>query len=230
MYRPPRPPRPDRHPFNWRGFWDFGCGGMGDMACHNLDPIYWAMLPGQPVSMELIEGDAISGGDQYQSASKVRYHFAADGKRPAFDMYWYEGGIKPERPAELAGNDPLPNQGGLYIGTKGKMIALNDSRNVPVLLPQSLHDAHGTPKQQIERSEGHHKEWYLACTGEKPYDYPKGNFAYSAPFTEMILLGCIAQQVGGKLYYDASSGQFTNNDLANSFITKTYRRGWDFRI
>ena len=218
------------HPFNWRGFWDFGCGGMGDMACHNLDPIYWAMLPGQPVSMELVDSEAINGADQYQSEGTVRYHFAADGDRPAFDMYWYEGGRKPERPAELAGDEPLPNQGGYYIGTRGKMIALGDSREAPILLPQSAHEAYGTPRQQIERSEGHHKEWFLACTGQKPYDYPKSNFAYAAPFTEMILLGCIAQQVGGKLYYDAASGQFTNSDLANSFITKTYRRGWDFKM
>jgi predicted dehydrogenase len=218
------------HPFNWRGFWDFGCGGMGDMACHELDPIYWAMLPGSPVSMELVDSEPINGADQYKSESTVKYHFAADGDRPAFDMYWREGGRKPPRQEEMADDVEYTIEGALYIGTKGKMLALKDPRAAPVLLPASRHEAYGTPKQQIERSEGHHKEWYLACIGEKPYDYPKGNFAYSAPFTEMILLGCIAQQVGGKLYYDKASGQFTNNDVANSFITKTYRRGWEFKM
>ena len=87
------------------------------------------------------------------------------------------------------------------------------------------------PEQQIERSaDGHHKEWYLACTGEKPYDFPKCNFSYAAPFTEMVLLGCIAQRVGGKMKYDPKTMTFKDREDATALITKEYREGWDFKL
>ena len=219
------------HPFNWRGFWDFGCGARGDMACHNLDPIYWALEPGYPTEIELMDGEAFGDAPMYVQNTTVRFHFAADGERPAFDLYWHDGGNKPDRPEELPEGENLPNQGGLYIGTKGKLYAAGDSRNFPKLLPEATNKEYGRPEQQIERSaDGHHKEWYLACTGEKPYDFPKCNFSYAAPFTEMILLGCIAQRVGGKLEYDPKTMTFKGRKDATDLITKEYREGWDFKL
>ena len=70
----------------------------------------------------------------------------------------------------------------------------------------------------------------MACTGEKPYDFPKCNFSYAAPFTEMILLGCIAQRVGGKMEYDPKAMSFEGRDDATALITKEYREGWDFKL
>jgi len=219
------------HPFNWRGFWDFGCGALGDMACHNLDPIYWALEPGYPTEIELMDGEAFGDAPMYVKNTTVRFHFDADGDRPAFDLYWHDGGNKPARPEELPEGENLPNQGGLYIGTKGKLYAAGDSRNFPKLLPEATNKEHGRPEQQIERSaEGHHKEWYLACTGEKPYDFPKCNFSYAAPFTEMVLLGCIAQRVGGKMKYDPKTMTFKDREDATALITKEYREGWDFKL
>ncbi|HJP03167.1 MAG TPA: Gfo/Idh/MocA family oxidoreductase [Planctomycetota bacterium] len=219
------------HPFNWRGFWDFGCGALGDMACHNLDPLYWAMEPGYPTEIELMDGEAFGDAPMYVQNTTVRFHFPADGERPAFDTYWHDGGNRPERPEELPEGENLPNQGALYIGTEGKLYAKGDSRNWPKLLPESKNKEYGRPEQQIERSaDGHHKEWYLACTEDKPYDFPKSNFSYAAPFTEMILLGCIAQRVGGKLPYDPEKMTFEGRDDATALITKEYREGWDFRL
>jgi predicted dehydrogenase len=219
------------HPFNWRGFWDFGCGALGDMACHNLDPIYWAMEPGYPTEIELMDGEAFGDAPMYVKNTTVRFHFPAKGERPAFELYWHDGGNKPARPEELPKGENLPDQGGLYIGTKGKLYAKGDSRNFPKLLPEATNKEYGRPEQQIERSaEGHHKEWYLACTGEKPYDFPKCNFSYAAPFTETILLGCIAQRVGGKMVYDPKAMSFEGRDDATALITKEYREGWDFKL
>ena len=80
------------------------------------------------------------------------------------------------------------------------------------------------------RAEGHHEEWYAACVGDKPYDHPRSGFAYSAPFTEMILLGCIAQRVGGRLEYDPAQMRFTNSAAATGLISKPYRSGWEFKM
>jgi predicted dehydrogenase len=219
------------HPFNWRGFWDFGCGALGDMACHQLDPVYWAMEPGYPTEIELMDGGAFGDAPMFGPNSTVRFSFPAKGDRPGFEVYWHDGGNKPERPDELAEGENLTNQGGLYIGTEGKMYAAGDPRNWPKLLPEERNKEQGRPEQQIERSaEGHHKEWYLACVGEKPHDFPKSNFSYAGPFTEMLLLGCIAQRLGGKLRYDPETMTFAERADATALITKEYREGWDFRL
>lgn len=238
----PAPERPYRHnpadrwgglyhPFNWRGWWDFGCGALGDMACHEVDPVYWAMNPGYPTAVELVAGEPIGDGEMYNKATTVRYEFPAAGDRPAFVLFWHDGGRKPDRPEELAADVQMTSEGALYIGSKGKMICLPNAKAPPRLLPAARHEEFGKAPQMIERSaDGHHKEWYLACTGEKPYDFPKSNFAYAGPFTEMILLGCVAQKVGGRLLYNPDSMKFTNNESANAFISKTYRKGWEYKL
>lgn len=235
----PAPTRPFRHepaddwgglyhPFNWRGWWDFGCGALGDMACHEMDPFYWAMLPGFPTGVELIDSEPFGGAEMFAKESTVKFEFAPKDGQPGFDAYWYEGGRKPARPADLEPETELTGEGAIYIGTKGTMIALPYARAEPRLLPQEKHDAYGVPAQQIARSEGHHLEWYRACTGDAPYDHPKGNFAYSGPFTETVLLGCIAQRLGGRIEFDGE--RITNNSDAQALMTKSYREGWDFRM
>lgn len=218
------------HPFNWRGWWDFGCGALGDMACHEVDPVFWAMRPGYPTSIELIGCEPIGDGEMYTKASTVKFEYPATALRPGFALLWHEGGRKPDRPDELDEGTELSNQGALYIGTEGKMICLPHAKAPPRLLPQARHEEYGKPEQQIARSEGHHKEWYSACIEEKPYDHPKSNFEYAGPFTESMLLGCIAQKVGGRLEYDAKAMRFTNNDDANQYVSKTYRDGWEFKM
>lgn len=237
----PAPARPFRHdpadnwgglyhPFNWRGWWDFGCGAFGDMACHEVDPVYWAMEPGRPTAVELIEGEPIGDNEMYDKKGVVKITFGAKGSRPGFDLFWYEGGRKPERPEELEAETELSGEGGLYIGTKGKLVALPSARSEPRLLPKEKHEDYGTPPECIARSEGHHKEWFLACTGQKPVDYPKCNFGYAAPFTESILLGCVAQKVGGRLEYNEKSMTFKNRPDGDRWISKAYRAGWDFKM
>lgn len=218
------------HPFNWRGFWDFGCGALGDMACHEVDPLYWALLPGLPTSVELLEPEPIGDRAMYFSKGAVRFTFGPDGDRPGFDLYWYEGGARPPKPEELGEDEALTAEGAIYVGSKGKMIAMPRALAEPRLLPAGLHEEVGEPPAALEPSEGHHLEWYRACTGDAPWDHPKSNFLYAGPFSEAMLLGCIAQKVGGRLTYDAERQRFTNSEVANRYVTKEYRAGWDFRM
>ncbi|MHC5025809.1 MAG: Gfo/Idh/MocA family protein [Planctomycetota bacterium] len=218
------------HPFNWRGFWDFGCGALGDMACHEVDPVYWAMNPGAPTSVELVDGSPFGDADMFAKASTVRFDFPAKNDRPGFKLFWYEGGRKPARPDGLEAETELTGEGAIYHGTKGSMIALQNARNAPRLLPADRHADFGAPPRAIDRSEGHHREWYDACVGNKPVDHPRCNFSYAAPFTESILLGCVVQRVGGRLAWNAEKLEFTNNAAATALVTKAYRSGWDFRL
>ena len=237
----PAPERPYRHepadrwgglyhPFNWRGWWDFGCGALGDMACHELDPLYWALMPGHPTAIELVDSEAFGDAEMFPTEATIKFEFPARGDRPGFDLFWYEGGRKPDRPEELEPDTQLSKEGALYVGSEGKLIALPSARSTPRLLPAARHEEYGEPEAQIARSaDGHHREWYLACTEEKPHDHPKSNFAYSAPFTETVLLGCIAQKVGGRLEYDPEMMEFADRPDATALVSKPYREGWDFR-
>lgn len=217
------------HPFNWRGAQHYGTGALGDMGCHTTDGFYWGMEPGYPVAAELIEGDPIGDAEQYAKQGAVKFEFAAKGDRPAFNYYWYEGGKKPAKPDFVEGEAELPKSGGFIIGDKAAIQYMDDYGNkikVYSLTGEEL----GEPEKTLERSEGHHKEWISACKGEKPFDHPKSNFMYAAMLTESVLLGTIAQKVGGRIEYDAKNMKITNNPAADALITKEYRSGWDFKM
>jgi hypothetical protein len=113
------------------------------------------------------------------------------------------------------------------IGEKGVLVTDGDYNERTYLVGDTTRFR---PQKFMERSEGHRKEWYLACTGQKAYDYPRANFAFAAPFTQSVLAASIAQVVGGKLEYDANAMKFTGNEAATALLTKTYREGWEFRM
>ncbi|MEO0474871.1 MAG: Gfo/Idh/MocA family oxidoreductase [Planctomycetota bacterium] len=217
------------HPFNWRGFQDFGTGALGDMGCHTTDGFYWGMDPGYPVAAELIEGDPVGGKDQYAKQAAVKFEFAAKGDRPAFNYFWYEGGMKPKKPEFIKDDAELPVSGGFIIGEKAAIQYMDDYGN-----KIKIHSYDGSeieePEKTLERSPGHHKEFLMACKGEKPYDYPKSGFLYAAMLTESVLLGTIAQKVGGRIEYDAENMKITNNAKADALITKEYRKGWEYKM
>ena len=108
------------------------------------------------------------------------------------------------------------------------MIALPSARSEPRLLPVDRHEAYGEVEPQIERSEGHHREWYDACIEDKPFDHPKCNFAYAGPMSETILLGNVALRMNRRLEWDSENMCVTNVPEANQYINKEYRAGWKF--
>ena len=89
----------------------------------------------------------------------------------------------------------------------------------------------GKPKETIERSPGHFTEWHMACRGEKPRDYARSNFSYSAPFSELVLLGNLSLRAGkGKTFgWDSANLKIVGMPELQQFVDKQYRKGWDYR-
>ncbi len=236
----PAPMRPYHHPkenykgrgtycpFTWRGWYDFGAGAMGDMACHTYDGMFWVQGADWPVSVEpIIVVDHNS--ETYPTQCKIKYTFAANDKRPGFVSYWYEGGLKPEKPAAM--DRDLTKTGNLFIGTRGIIFMSGDYGDPPRLVPESRMlemrehiKLNLMPK--IIKSPGHSKEFILAATGKESPDFPKSNFDYAGPMTEVIQLGNVAMRVNKKLTFDAKARKITNIVSANQYLDREYRSGW----
>ncbi len=243
------------HPFAWRGFLDFGGGALADMACHTMDSIFMSMNPGYPTSVEVLEINGQST-DMFPTGAILRWTYGPgklpNGKdRPGFTVTWYDGKLKNEkgedalaleRVAKAIGEDKLrmpdgslqkiPTSGNVYIGTKESLLVTGDYGDRSRIIPEANMQKIGNPPKLLERSIGHYEEWRQACLGNKPSDFPGSNFRYSAPFTETIHLGNVAQRVekGKKLLWDAKAMAFSNSPEANRFISKPYRAGWEFKI
>lgn len=229
----PAPMRPYKqntyHAFKWRGWWDFGAGALGDMACHIMDGMFWALDPGHPAAIEPVASTPVND-ESFPGATVVKWEFAARGKRQPFAAYWYDGELRPPHPPQLAPDRRLPLNGSLFVGTKGSMLVSGAYGESPRIIPEARMREVGRPPQMLERSPGHFLEWLLACTGEKSLDYPKSNFTYAAPMSETILLGNAAVRAGRRLEYDGEAMRFTNAPEANAYLTKVYREGWKFDL
>lgn len=212
---------PIYHPFNWRGWTDWGVGAIGDMGAHLIDHSMWALDLGWPTTIETISTPF--NGASYPNATFTVYEFPARGKMPPVKLTWYDGGLLPSRPDEL-GEEQLNKGGGaLLIGSKGKL--LHDTYGLnPRLLPKSLHDSFGKPPQKLPRIPGeqHELNWVNAAKGKTPASCP---FEYAARLTEVMLLGVVSLHAGTKLHYDGENMRVTNAS-ANDYLTRTYRTGW----
>ncbi len=217
-----RPYHPWYLPFSWRGWWDFGTGVLGDIGCHQFAPIFRALKPGYPTSVE-----ACSSGVNEETAplaSIIHYDFPARGDMPPMKLTWYDGGLMPARPAELEDGRRFGDaDDNLYVGDKGKMLSHR-------LLPESRNAEYGKPPNVLPRSPGHHQEWLNACKGGEPAG---SNFNISGPMAEVVLLGNIAVRMGQqlyekglKLYYDGPKMEITNLPEANKYIRPEFREGW----
>ncbi|MCP4644918.1 MAG: Gfo/Idh/MocA family oxidoreductase [bacterium] len=209
------------NPFVWRGWWDFGCGVLGDIGCHNFAAIFKALNLGHPTTVEATSTAAQDAPDVKSEsapiASMVNYDFPADGDRPGLTITWYDGGMMPRRPEELEDDREMGGGDGmLYIGDKGKI--LNHR-----LIPDAKMKEYGRPPKVLPRSKGHHKEWIDACKGGPPAG---SNFDVAGPLTEVVLLGNVALRTGKKLQWDPESMTVTNVPEAAELIKPTYREGW----
>jgi len=218
---PDVPYHPIYHPFNWRGWVDWGQGALGDMGAHLIDHPFWALELGMPLTIETISTPF--NGASYPTATMTHYEFAARGSKPAVKLTWYDGGFMPPRPEEL-GETKLDAGGGvLFVGSKGKLLHDTYGAN-PRLLPQSLHDSVGTPKQTLPRiPTSHELNWVEAAKGKTKASSP---FEYAARLTEVMLLGIVSLRAGTKIHYDAAAMKITNAPAANQFLQREYRSGW----
>ncbi|RPH99055.1 MAG: gfo/Idh/MocA family oxidoreductase [Calditrichaeota bacterium] len=231
---PFRPYHPAYHPGQWRGWWDFGTGGLGDMGCHIFDPIAWAMKLGHPLSVEASQSIFVPKGlnwdkprntDGYPQATMVHYKFPAREGFPPVTLHWYDGGLMPETPEELEPGRKMGDQFGgvLYVGSKGKILTGSHGARGVRIIPESKMREYKRPEKSLQRSVGHHQEWINACKGGEPAGI---NFEKAGPLTEIVLLGVLALRFDKKLQWDSESLTFPNAPEANPFVHKEYRSGW----
>jgi predicted dehydrogenase len=219
------------HQFNWRGVVDFGSGALGDMACHITDGIYAIMNPGYAATAEPITMTE-PVGEQWPTGMVVKNTYRAKGKLPGFSAFWYEGKHKdgtsfmPETPEELlVDGRTLPVNGNLVVGSSGKMLIEGSYWNSPQLLPRARRAEFGRPEKLLERSPGHHEEFFMACRGEKPRDYSQSNFSYAGPMTANVQLGNLCARAGKKLELN-EGGVITSDPKINDLAWREPRKGW----
>jgi predicted dehydrogenase len=220
---PVRPYHPDYVPFKWRGWFDFGCGALGDMAVHNADPAFFALELGAPIAAEA-ESSPVNN-ETFPKWSIITYYFPAKGDRPAVTMKWYDGGKLPPRPEELEEGRNLGDNGILFVGDKGKLLGPSHA-GAPRLIPESRMKEYGRPPKMLERSGDHHQEWIQACKDGKPQN-AKSGFWYAGPFTEALLVGNLAVRTGKRIEWNSKKMKVTNVPEANKYVSKTYRAGWE---
>jgi predicted dehydrogenase len=247
------PYHPAYLPFNWRGWWSFGTGALGDMACHILDPVYRLLPISYPESAECSVATVwkemwndTQNTEACPPASIIHLrHPRTDGKG-TIKVSWYDGGLLPPRPEELGPEEPFGNWDGgvLLIGTKGKMLIDCYGAN-PRLLPTRLMKETALPAPYLPRvTEGHYLQWVNACKAGYENGKTSSPFSYAGPFTESILMGNLAirswlmknpnlkgwddKYLGRKkLIWDAKAMKVTNFDEANEFVRGTSRPGWE---
>jgi predicted dehydrogenase len=213
---------PIYHPFNWRGWVDWGVGAIGDMGAHLIDHSMWALDLGFPTTIETVSTPF--NGATYPLATQTFYEFAARGAMPPVKMTWYDGGLLPPKPEEM-GEEELNKGGGvLLVGSKGKL--MHETYGLkPRLLPHSLHESYGSPPKKLPRipGEDHEMNWVDAAKGKAEASCP---FEYAARLTEVMLLGVVALRAGKKIHYDGAAMRITNVPQANDFLRREYREGW----
>ena len=215
----PAPERPyadgQYHPANWRRWWDFGQGTLGDMACHYMDLPFWALDLKHPVRCEA-EGPDVHPETCPQGLI-VKYDFPARGSMPALKLTWYDGDLIPKK---IAGQS-VPANGVMFVGKNGSLFS-DYSRYR--LFPADKFADFKPPAESIPNSIGHHAEWIKACKDGSPTTC---NFDYSGALTETVLLGNVAYRTGKAIEWDAENLVAKNVPEAAKLITKEYRAGWE---
>ncbi len=214
--------RPYNHvyqPFVWRGWYDFGTGAIGDMGCYSFDTIFRALKLDAPAAVEGSSTEVMK--ESYPKASIIHFQFPARGDMPPVRVTWYDGGLKPPRPDELAPGEKLDKEGLLFVGDRGKILCgFNGER--PRLIPKARMDAYRQPPKSLPRSPGNDREWIDAAKGGKP---GLANFEFSSRVTEAILLGNVALRTGEKLAWDTGAMK-TSFAAADALLRTEYRDGW----
>ncbi len=243
-------------PFSWRGWWAFGTGALGDMACHIMDPVFRILPILYPSDVECSVANTWktmwaennnSDGCPVSSIIHLTYP-TNDGKRK-IKVNWMDGGLLPQRPDELLPNEEMGNwDGGVIMeGTKGKMMCGCYGSN-PTLLPTKRMKEETLPKETLKRvPEGHYVQWVNACIDGYGKGITSSPFEYAGPFTESILMGNLAirswQMVNPKLKgwgdkylgrkkleWNAHEMKIMNFDEANVFVKREYRNGWKLEL
>lgn len=210
-----RPYSPGIHPGNWRGYYEYGCGALGDMAVHSMDSSNYILELGAPTRIEVeVPGKSPVA---YPVRSKITYYFPATDKRGPVKVVWRDGrGNQPPKPEGVKGLQP---NGSLFIGPQGVNV-MGHTGDFFEVLPASRFEqikekARDVPVKYPRIKGGHYRNWVDSIRkGVKA----SSDFSYAGPFTEVVLLGVIAQRLGRTLNWDGQAGKFIGDDEANQLI------------
>ena len=217
------------HPFQWRGWWDFGSGALGDMGCHFFDLAFWAMDLGE--GLKVSDKDPIVISAEHEGNSKETYpkwsivtlKFPARGTLPPVTVKWYDGGKLPTPPEEFGQGRKFPRNGSMFIGDKEKMLVYDTGGCR--LLPESKMKDFKQPAPFLPRPGDHKKEWLLAVRGEGK---ASSNFTdYGGPLAEVVLLGNLAIAAGKTVEWDAVNLKAKDTPEVDTIIRREYRKGWE---
>ncbi len=231
------------HTFKWRGWYEFGTGALGDMACHTVNMPFRALKLGYPTVVECELASRVYP-ETFPKTSRIRFEFPEREGLPPLKFWWYDGNpgdaLKPLRPEadatkEIVGTmGVLPAAGALIIGDKGKLFSPDDygarffvaMKGQEEMVAGDKHDACTAVPQSIPRSPGHMQEWFRMMKDGTP---SYSNFDIAAYLTEIILLGCVALRVGEgrRMEWDGPNMKSTNLPEAAQFVRRNNRKGWD---
>jgi len=219
-----RPYHPNYMPFNWRAWWDFGVGALGDMGCHLLDYPFWALKLISPISVEGYSSPVYE--ETAPQASLITYKFKSGLDDSIVNIVWYDGGLKPNMPKGIENHiDLWESIGGvIFVGDEGALV-YGHHQPKPVLLINGKEKDFGIPKEIIPRSSGHYIEWINEIKGSK--NRAMSNFNYAGPLNEAVLLGNVAIRTGKKIIWDSENMKVTNIPEANKYLSEDYRTGWE---
>lgn len=232
-----RPYSPAIHPFKWRGFWDYGCGALGDIGCHSMNSAFWALdLKGDLI----VESSKVSEFDDHTAPkrSTIVYQFPAKGKRGPVKVIWQDGVNDPNNDKDFMRPPGIPDDlqlskefGQVFVGTEG-VIFVNDAycSSAPVLYPENLREKAKSIKPVYERIKGGPtQELCRAIRGEG--EKPVSNFVdHAGPLTEMVLAGNLSVRLGKKIDWDAKNMEARGMPEVKAMLKRVYRKGWEPKL
>ncbi|MBE0673345.1 MAG: Gfo/Idh/MocA family oxidoreductase [Bacteroidales bacterium] len=235
-------PVPDMpfHPYythnRFRGWYDFGGGSIADMGHYSLFPLFLTLgIDTPPVSAKAygtthryVDGNTykwVKNDVAFPLSCMIQLEFPEQKNLPAFDLFWYDGGMKPFIPDELREDKrDMPEEGMMFVGDRGKILG-GFRGEKPEIIPSRLMKAYQGEKTVPERGEDRRSNtWLEAIKNDRE---SPGSFRYAATVTEAINLAAVALRAGKKVEYDSANMKITNDEAANRYLTREYRKGWE---